>query len=301
MSYNPSQKNAGWLDWALERIEDLPYKPTARWLFYRLVQEKGFVKADYKRFLQITSKARKGYYNGWTPETFADDTREIIGEFGIGFTSPFSWFDSQARKKPRLEIAWHQKNLVIVCFEAKAMVGQFKHLLGDMRVPLCPFGGDASIPFKYKIAELVDSCSDFYDEEDEKPIYILYFGDYDPKGLEIPENAMRDINAWSTLDFRYIRCGINKEHLERYDIPDRPEEPGKYQWEALDEDAAKEVIISSVGEYWDFDVATLVREAESRCGEVWSDAVQEAILQAKEKLGDLELEFPEGGDDEVEI
>ena len=133
--YNPKAETAEWLDWAYDRIVDLPYKPTARWLFYRLVQEKGFAKNDYKKFLQVTSKARKGYYKDWEPDTLADDTREIISPYGRGFTNPFAWFDAQARKSPLLEIAWHQDRLVIVCFEAKAMVGQFKHLLGPQRIP----------------------------------------------------------------------------------------------------------------------------------------------------------------------
>ncbi|MBU1248163.1 MAG: hypothetical protein KKB70_05660, partial [Proteobacteria bacterium] len=94
--YNPEPETAEWLDWAFERIQTLEYKPTARWVFYRLVQEKGFAKDDYKKFLGITSKARKGDYKDWTPETFADDTREIMGALGTGFTNPFKWLEAMA-------------------------------------------------------------------------------------------------------------------------------------------------------------------------------------------------------------
>jgi len=311
MSYNPEAENAEWLDWAFERIQGLEYKPTARWLFYRLVQEKGFAKDDYKKFLGVTSKARKGYYKDWDPETLADDTREITGQLGSGFTNPFKWLEAMALKRPKLEIGWHQDRLVIVCFEAKAMVGQFKFLLERERIPLCPFGGDASVPFKYQIAELVNECEQFCHDVD-KPIVILYFGDYDQKGLEIPENAMRDIEDWVDRDFKfcdthddvedgmvnYIRCGINTEHIAKYHIPDRADDPGKYQWEALDENAAREIILEAVDLHWNRETARKLRRAEAEVGEVWKDSCAEAIEEAKEKLGDLGLEFPET--DEVE-
>jgi len=314
MSYNPTEETREWLDWAFERIAGLEYKPTARWLFYRLVQEKGFAKDDYKKFLQVTSKARKGYYGDWEPDTLADDTRAIINPYGQGFTNPFKWFDSQARKAPLLEIAWHQDRLVVVCFEAKAMVGQFKHLLGEERIPLCPFGGDASVPFKYQISELIDESGDFDREGNNKTIVILYFGDYDQKGMEIPENAMRDIASWCNNSFEYcdshedveegsvnfLRCGINREHIGKYKIPDRPDDPGKYQWEALDEVAAKEIVMEAVEEHWDFDMSTALRLAEQKCGRVWKAAVTDAIKKAKKELGDLDIDFPEieGSEDE---
>jgi hypothetical protein len=286
-TYKPSQENAAWLDWAQTRIARIPYKPTARWVFYRLVQEKGFTKDDYKRFLGVTSKARKGYYKNWTPETFADDTRGIIGEYGLGYTSPTSWFESQLDKRPRLEIGHHQDELVIACFEAKAMVGQFKYLLEDLRIPMCPFGGDASIPFKYKIAEMIDYCKRFGDKE----LFVLYFGDYDPKGLEIPENAMRDIDSWCDKTFTYIRCGINKEHIDKYNIPDQPEAPGKYQWEALDESAAQEIIMDAVEDHWDISKAKKLLKDEQVCSKIWKRSVSEAITKAKKDIEELNLEY----------
>lgn len=280
MSYTPSQKNEEWLNWLLERIKGVPYTVTARWAFYRLVEEFRFQKSDYKRFLGVTSKARKNYWNGWNPETMPDDTREMIGEYGTGFKSVNDWFDSQAHKRPKLMMEHKQDNIVFVCFEAKAMIGQFKHYLEKYRVCLFPFGGDPSIPFKYKLAEEIDHASKFG-----KPIKVLYFGDYDPKGMMIPESAMNDVRQWTGVNFDYIRIGINDGHIEEMGITEDPTHPGKFQWEALDEKAAEE-LINKVFKYWNKDVVDTTKKTESKAADIWNTAVESAIEEAKEMLGD---------------
>lgn len=58
--YNPRPHVAEMLNHALATIKALPYRPSSRYVFYRLVQERGLGKADYKdRFLKWTSRARK--------------------------------------------------------------------------------------------------------------------------------------------------------------------------------------------------------------------------------------------------
>jgi len=277
--YKPSKENEDWLTWLLTKVQSVPYKVPPRWAFYRLVQEKGFAKGDYKKFLQITSKARKAYWNGWAPDTLPDDTRTPLNYYGLGFTSVSAWFDSQRHKSPQLQCEGDQESIVFVGFEAKAMTRQFQHYLDEFRVCLLPFGGDASVPYKYQIAELIDEAWTKW----KKPIKFLYFGDFDPKGLEIPENAMRDIEAWASAEFEFIRIGINEEHIALYNIPDNPDAPGKYQWEALDDESAHE-LIERVFEYWSKDVVRACKRKERRASEIWAEAVDDAIQKARESL-----------------
>jgi len=277
--YTPSPKNQEWLNYCLDVVKSLPYKPTARYVFYRLHQDKGFPKSDYKsKFLPITSRARKAFWNGFTPETFADDTRQIAHKLDYGYSNPNDWFESFAERKPKFEVTDNQENIVIVCFEAKAMIGQFEHYLEALRIPLCAFSGDASIPYKYEIASAVMEWNDIWPD---KPVHVLYFGDFDQKGLEIPENAMRDITKWCGVRIHYERCGLNEEHLTQYDIPASPNAPGKYQWEAVPDKVAKELIMTNVRKYWDIDLVSRSIYLEEKIGEIWGDAVGEAIETAK--------------------
>jgi hypothetical protein len=290
--YNPQPKTAEWLNWALEIAQGLPYVPTARYVFYRLVQEYGFTKKDYKKFLSTTSRARKRYWNGWDPETFSDDTRKVHKKYldadEMIYKSPTEWLNTNKRLKANLDLVYQQENVVIVCFEAKAMVGQFKHYLDPLRICQCAFGGDASIPYKYEIAELIEDVGGAYPD---KPIKVLYFGDLDPKGEEIPENAMRDIYEWSSYDFEYIHCGLKRSQVDEYNIPDSPDAPGKFQWEAVPDHAAKEIIMGNVQEFWDEGIIKELELVESNLENVWTSVVDDAIKKAKAQLGSSSLSF----------
>jgi hypothetical protein len=100
------------------------------------------------------------------------------------------------------------------------------------------------VPHKWNITERINDLHALYG----KPVHILYFGDYDEKGLQIPESAMADIREWVTddVDLHYTRCGIDPEHVERFDIPENNAAPGTYQWEALSDAAASTVIEESL-------------------------------------------------------
>lgn len=95
-----------------------------------------------------------------------------------------------------------------------------------------------------------------------KPIVVLYFGDLDPKGLQTPESAVSDIREWCSADFEFVRCGLNPGDEIRLDIPERFDNPGEYQWEALSDDQARDLITSHVDRYLDRAVFEAVAERE---------------------------------------
>jgi len=275
--YEPREENQKWLNWLLGKVQALPYKASARWAFYRVVQEQGFAKSDYKSsFLKITSRVRKERWNGWAPDTFEDDTRSMNHIYGLGYSTVGDWFSSMKEKSPRLSFEAEQENLVFVAYEAKAMSNQFEYYLGKWRICLAPFGGDASIDYKHTIAKAIDRAHDEFG----KHVVLLYFGDADKKGNEIPENALRDLRKWCRYDFEYHRLGINPEHISKYSIPIDPETGSKYQWEALDDKIAH-ALLDQVFDYWSKDTIEDIKEREAEASEVWSKSVDEAIDKAK--------------------
>jgi hypothetical protein len=124
-------------------------------------------------------------------------------------------------------------------------------------MPLLAFHGDISIPEKWRAAKRIGNW--WY--KNRKPVRIYYYGDYDPKGLVIPDSAWNDIRLWAmmtvrSLDdklpmteyvdaFHFERVGINQEHIDQFNIPENPERPGTYQWEALDDTSARVLIAQS--------------------------------------------------------
>ena len=237
--YNPNKKTAAALDRAYQLIKSVPYQVSARWVFYRLLQE-GFysAKSDYKnKWCKASSNARHAFYKGWRPDTLADETREAITR-GRGYRNVESWLEdvSDFGVSCSLDRWYGQENYIELWYEARAMTDQFRHY--TEHITLRPMGGQPSIPYKWATAKDLERAAERY----EAPIVILYFGDLDPAGETISEVVERDVRKWCKADFDFIHCGLLSEHIDLYNVPENPEKPGQYQWEALDDQAAKEII-----------------------------------------------------------
>lgn len=270
-SYKPTRRVAEILDWCLSRVQAVPYRVTARWLFYRLVQEQGFQKKQYKTFLKWTSNTRKRFYSGWAPGTLADDTRKAHIR-GHGYENAEDWMESFKREQCELDKYVGQEQIVEIWFEAEAMYSQFNYYTSPYHVTLRPFKGDASIDYKWRIAKDLEALARY-----QKPIIVLYFGDLDPKGLEIPNNALKDIQAWCSTQFQLIRCGINKEHIQECGLVENPEKPGTYQWEALSEEAAEKLILTNLERFWSLGAVQRVEKEEEQATQCWVRLIENAL------------------------
>ena len=233
--YRPRPKYAKMLNEALKIINSVKYKPSTRWAFYQMVQRGYINKKDVKNFDYCLSKARKSFYNGWTPDTLSDSIR-------------VAWIRGlHSEPKPEVEDRIiEQDNYVEIWFEARAMFDQFVHYTRDYYVSLVPFAGDPSIAYKWEIAKRLEDRSKTY----KKPIIILYFGDCDTKGFMIPESAINDIKPWSNIEFKFIRCGLTLDQAKKYKIPENPDRKGQYQWEALNDKQAGFIIMNNLLKYW---------------------------------------------------
>lgn len=247
--YKPQKRSREILARAWAHIQSVPYKVTARWLFYRLLQDGYYsAKQDYgQRFLPLLSRARHNYYNRWRPYTLTDAGREPVVR-GDGYLTPGGWIAAVKEGLSCNLARWQtQDYYVAIAFEAEAMRAQFEHYTDQ--ITLWPFGGMPSIPYKWELAQSLYRASLRFD----KPVVLLYFGDYDPMGMVIPETSLRDVQGWCEIDFKVVRAGLNAGDAARYSIPENFEHSGAYQWEALDDDAARELITGAVEEYVDLD------------------------------------------------
>lgn len=299
MTYKPNPITQALLDRAWEYVNSVPYTVTARWLFYRLLQDAILgSKSSYKTVLSYLSKARKNFYAEWRPDTLADDTRapvlmQRMGYYGLhfrgnGFKNETEWLK---RVKDELNCPldrWaSQAAYIEIWFEAAAMQAQFLYY-ADENIPLLAFHGDVSIPEKWRTAKrLAQRYKDLG-----KPIHIYYFGDYDPKGLLIPMSAWKDIGLWAGAlmindgvkadslgdILHYHRVGINAEHIDQFGIPENPERPGAYQWEALDDSAAQQ-LIEQANEYLDQDALGSMVAREDDITQQFRDYLEDFELE----------------------
>lgn len=263
-----SDKNEEILERAYEYVESVPYKVSLRWLFYRLFQEGFYTKKnDYIKWKRICARARREQYMDWHPSTLTDGTRQRIVRGG-GHESPNAWLDAVSEMKCTLDKWTNQKLYIELWFEARAMVGQFEHYTKN--ITLVPMAGNPSISHEWEISQALDSAERWYG----LPIKILYFGDHDEKGYEIPRLTEKHIRAWCDVDFEIIRCGLTQAQVGKYNLPANPEKPG-YQWEALTDEQAKEIIEEYVGHYLDplaiEKIRLLENEAEQELKEIFEN------------------------------
>jgi len=266
--YTPYGKTKAILDRAMEHIRGVDYKVSARWVFYRLLQESFYSsKEDYVNLIMLSARARKNWYNGWTPETLADETREMTvfhsqGDYhdpDINLLADNEIDRAEARLtyfKRQIKDYFHsfsytvdsnylQHIFLVVMFEARAMLSQFVKYTNGLT--LCPFGGQPSIPYKWQIAKYIESQCVKY----EKDCAVLYFGDLDDAGLKIFNSGKEDITRWCGSKLTFIRCGLTQEQVDKFGVPENFEHPGSYQWEALSDPQAKEIIEEHIYRFHD--------------------------------------------------
>ena len=244
------------LDKAMGYKNNVPYRVSGRWIFYRLLQDGYYKKkGDYKnKYHPIIDKARKEFRFGWHPYSLSDDTREMK-LYGWGALNEDDVTIDDAIILDKFK---GQDYFTIICFEAMAMCQQFEYYTTG--IPLVPFKGQASIPYKWEIAKLFEEAKEKYD----LPMKLLYFGDCDKWGRIIMNAAMKDITRWCDADFEVIHVGLHEKQAIEMGISENPEREGEYQWEALSDKQARSIIEPVINKYQNQDVLldTMNREKE---------------------------------------
>lgn len=110
----------------------------------------------------------------------------------------------------------NQDNYIEVWIEKKALQGVFEWPCRRMDVGLAPCKGYPSITF------LNDASKRFEQAEDQgKNLIILYFGDYDPSGKDIPRSIKENL-ARMGVNVEMKQVALNKEQIDKYKLPGVP-------------------------------------------------------------------------------
>lgn len=268
----PDARSIAILERAVELVAGVPYTVTLRWLFYNLWQDGYYThqlptsKASAKQLaygnfgkLMSTLRHSAPQWQERFPIEVADDRRDPV-LFSEGFRTPSEWLAHQ-RNTIQCDVDWMtgQEHYVMVAFEAEAMQSQFIHYTQDYGCSLWPFSGHASIAYKQRLASHIAWARRRFGV----PVVLLYFGDLDDAGEQIPETAFCHVRKWCQVGFNAYRAGLNREHILAYNIPDDPDRPGKYQWEAVPDAAARDIITGALNSLVRVDVLNDVKRREA--------------------------------------
>lgn len=209
-----------WIIENAERIlQEYTESITVRQLHYRLVAI-GMINDynHYKRVVNAMTQAR--WDNVISMEAFIDRERQMYGEtkakekdleneIDIAKAQVSAWINNYSLNR------WsNQKNYIEIWIEKKALQGVFERpcLVND--VGLAPCKGYPSLTFLNEAYERFENIID-------KNIIILYFGDYDPSGEDIPRSIKENLERMGAI-VTVERIALNSEQIKEMGLPGVP-------------------------------------------------------------------------------
>jgi hypothetical protein len=195
-------------------------KMTVRQVYYRLVAQQKLPNStsSYNRVKRVLTEARLEGTVSF--DSIEDRTRSIISPDGeqeesVGrYTRSWEAHIRNLDEHYDLPRWWGQPSKVVVLVEKQALQGLFMDVCEERAVDLLVCRGYPSLTVLYKLAKSLRRC-----EED---VQLLYFGDYDPSGLDIDRNVEERLSEDFGATFTFERIAISLDQIEEYDIPPAP-------------------------------------------------------------------------------
>lgn len=215
------------------------YEPgvlTIRGLHYQLVGL-GMTNSmrHYKRVVNAMIEARRKSLVDY--ETFSDRDREMESETDWVLTNVEDSV-SEAKKAIQAWINYYFKNrwenqdyYPEVLIEKKALVGTFEGICKRNRVALGACKGYPSLTFLNDVAQRMIEA-----ESNGKTPIILYFGDYDPSGEDIPRSIQDNLEKDFGVSVEVRRIALMEEQVIKWKLPPAPAKVGDSRtanWDGL--------------------------------------------------------------------
>jgi len=210
--------------WIIEKSQDVlaEYSSgiTLRQLYYRLVA-RGMTNdiRHYQRVVGAMTDAR--WKDIVSMDAFIDRERSMFGkteaeekdlqqEINNAKTQIEAWMRGYSLNQ------WsNQPEYIEVWIEKKALQGVFENPCIQNSVGLAPCKGYPSITFLHEAAQRFGEISS------SKEITILYFGDYDPSGEDIPR-AIKDNLERMDCEVNVERIALNPDLIKELNLPSVP-------------------------------------------------------------------------------
>ena len=207
----------------------LPGELTLRGLHYQLVSI-GMTNSlqHYKRVVKAMEVAR---WEGTVDfEAFSDLDTVMVGETRAEITDVLNKIEEakyqvSAWMKHYSKNRWENQPVYAELFiEKKALQGVFQSVCAQNGIALGACKGYPSLTFLYEAAQ---RFSNAYDQG--KECVILYFGDYDPSGEDIPRSVAdnlnrmaRDVNSLSPFNVEVKRFALFESQVREWKLPPAP-------------------------------------------------------------------------------
>lgn len=259
-------------------------KITLRQLYYRLVSK--FAGTDvfeneqknYKFLSKLLVDARHSGEISF--DAIEDRTRGILAgearyETAETYFNKYLRYLKECADDYRIPLWLQQPYYIEVWIEKQALTGVFQSICVQHGVVLSVVRGYPSLTM------LKDAADRFSEQEEKgKTIAMLYFGDMDPSGQDIPRYIQETLEKHFHCTFEQIMCAITKEQIKEYKIPPMPakrsdtrfdkfaREHGEdaVELDALDPDILQEIITDNIEVYFDDNTYEKVKTTKENPG-----------------------------------
>jgi hypothetical protein len=246
---------------------------TLRALHYQLVAI-GMTNTiqHYKRVVNAMIEAR---WNGLVDfAAFSDHDREVLGITDYVETNVDDAI-SEAKKSIESWMKYYFKNkwenqpiYPEVWIEKKALQGVFQRPCQNQRVALAPCKGYPSLTFLYEATKRFEAA-----EFAGKRVVILYFGDYDASGEDIPRSIYENFKKFG-LEIEVKRIALKEEQVIEWNLPPAPTKStdtraanwdglGQVELDAVDMNQLRQLCTDAINELFDDDLYDELNEQET--------------------------------------
>lgn len=255
----------------IEEYLDAGYTLTVRQLYYQLVARDIIPNNEksYKQTTSIVNDARVAGLIDW--DAIEDRTRSF--EQRSRWNKPQDILTASAQQYHTDPWATQDKRMFLVV-EKEALVGVFQRVCHEFDVPLLAARG-------YPSASVVrDFAKREIEENDDKDVVILHFGDHDPSGIDMTRDLEErfELFGWNG-EFTLKRMALNLNQIEELKPPPNPAKTtdarfvkyrqrfGDKSWEL---DALPPTVLSEMAR------KEILRHVDVKAWDKWSAGVEKA-------------------------
>ena len=251
---------------------------TVRQVYYVLVSEQTIYNnlSEYRRVVNILKRARLAGLIRF--DDIVDDTREA--------EKTHSWSSVEdilyaALRQYRSDWWRDQPRYVEVWLEKRALRRIFYPITNSYDVYLCTGGG-------YQSWSEVWQGRNRFEARKGKALRILYFGDLDPSGKDMPRDIKKRFSTLG-IDVDVVEVALTKEDIDQYNLPRNPtkKDDTRKKWyvekygidyavelDALPPDVLREKIRLAVRDNCDVNMLEQHKAEDKRLKKMWRKRIQ---------------------------
>lgn len=207
---------------ALEVFDQYDTAITLRQLYYRLVARLLIPNTinSYKRLSRIMVKARE--QEDAPVNCLEDRSRRVLGRGDTGYDSAEEYLK---QKLSSLQDSWKgfsmpmwedQPVYLLISLEKDALSRLVSRVANQYSVRTFPTRGYPSFSYVQLMANYMQT------RLSEKPIIVLYFGDFDPSGVDIERDLEDRLGRYGAKDFKVKRIALTVDQIKDHQLPPMP-------------------------------------------------------------------------------